>query len=229
MNYIIVDDEYIAHDIIKGYCDMLPHFKLVSQCYDGLEALECLRENKVELIFLDLNMPKLTGFDFLKSLPNPPQVIVTTAYKEHALEGYELNIVDYLLKPISFERFVKAINKLEKKKSEVSPITTSTKQNESIFFRSNKNHIQVKLDNILYIEALGNYSKVVTTEEDIKIREKISDLYKLLPQDLFVQVHKSYLIAINHIKRIEGNRIFINDNMIPIGKFYKRNVNILLR
>ena len=111
ITYLIIDDEYIAHDIIKGYCDLLPNMQLMKNCYDGLEAFEYLNKNEVDLIFLDLNMPKLKGFDFLKTLKNRPKVIVTTAYQEFALEGYELNISDYLLKPFGFERFLKAINK----------------------------------------------------------------------------------------------------------------------
>ena len=229
MNYIIVDDEYIAHDILKRYCNMMPNLNLVSQCYDGLEAVISLRENKVDLIFLDLNMPKLKGFELLKTLPYPPQVIVTTAYKEHALEGYELNIVDYLMKPFSFERFIKAVNKLDKNKSDVPNTISAIIKNESIFLRANKSHIQVKVDNILYIESLRNYCKVVTNEEEIKIREKISDLSNILPQELFVQVHKSFVVAINHINKIEGNRVHIRDQTIPIGKFYKENVNSILK
>ena len=111
IKYLIIDDEYIAHDIIKGYCDLLPNMQLMKNCYDALEAIEYLNSNNVDLIFLDLNMPKLKGFEFLKTLSSPPKVIVTTAYKEFALEGYELNISDYLLKPFGFERFLKAINK----------------------------------------------------------------------------------------------------------------------
>ena len=111
IKYLIIDDEYIAHDIIKGYCDLLPNMQLMKNCYDALEAIEYLNNNRVDLIFLDLNMPKLKGFEFLKTLTTPPKVIVTTAYKEFALEGYELNISDYLLKPFGFERFLKAINK----------------------------------------------------------------------------------------------------------------------
>ncbi len=228
MNYIIVDDEYIAHEIIKGYCDMMPKLRLVNHCYDALEAIDCMKKNRVDLIFLDLNMPKLKGFDFLKSLSKPPQVIVTTAHKEHAIEGYELNIVDYLLKPISLERFVKAINKLEDKNKTLEN-TQLQDTNERVFFRSNKKYIQVKIDDILFIEALGNYCKVSTPNGDIKIRDKISELYKVLPNEQFVQVHKSFVVAKKHINIIEGNKIHIADNVIPIGKVYKMNVNALLR
>ena len=153
MRYIIIDDEHIAHDIIKNYCDLLPNMQLLHNCYDALEAIAFLSKNSVDLIFLDLNMPKLKGFDFLKTLVNPPQVIVTTAYQEHAIEGYELNIVDYLLKPFSFERFIKAINKV---KIEESTLNNSAfgKSKDSIFFRSNKKYVQVQIQEIKFIEAV---------------------------------------------------------------------------
>lgn len=230
INYIIVDDEYIAHDIIKGYCDLLSNLKLIKHCYDAIEALACLKENEVDLIFLDLNMPKLKGFDFLSSLQRPPNVIVTTAYKEHALDGYELNVIDYLLKPFSFERFIKAINKIEPKKvgTPVLNIQKSNENNGTIFLRSNKKHVQVKLNDILFVEAVGNYCKVVTTNDEIKVREKISEFVKLLGNDSFFQVHKSFVVAKQHIEIVEGNRIGILDFKIPIGKFYKGNVDEML-
>ena len=229
--YLIIDDEYIAHDIIKDYCDLLPNMQLMQNCYDAIEAMEYLNKNEVDLIFLDLNMPKLKGFEFLKILPSPPKVIVTTAYKEFAIEGYELNIVDYLLKPFSFERFLKAVNKAIGESPKPQPISTPTKEGEvkSVFLRSNKKHIQVNIDDILYMESAGNYSKVITLEKTITVREKISDLLTSLPSDDFIQVHKSFAVAKKHIETIEGNRIFMGKYVIPIGTIYKRNVAQILK
>ena len=229
--YLIIDDEYIAHDIIKGYCDLLPNMKLMKNCYDALEAFEYLNTNKVDLIFLDLNMPKLKGFEFLKILPNPPKVIVTTAYKEHALEGFELNVSDYLLKPFSFERFLKAVNNAISTpvKTQVQVSENTESKSKSIFIRSNKKYTQVEIDAIQYIEASGNYTKIITTTETITIREKVSYVLELLPNEEFLQVHKSFAVAIQHIKSIEGNRIFIAEHTIPIGKMYKANINQLLQ
>ncbi|NAS30731.1 response regulator [Flavobacteriaceae bacterium R38] len=233
IKYLIVDDEYVAHDIIKGYCDLLPNLELAKNCYDAIEALEYLNQNKVDLIFLDLNMPKLKGFEFLKTLSSPPKIIVTTAYKEYAIEGYELNITDYLLKPFSFERFLKAVNKavdtsstIQQPKTESSNVLPVSK---SIFLNHNKKHTQVAIDDILYIEAAGNYTKVVMVKETITLREKISDLLELLSDHNFLQVHKSFAVAIKHINSIEGNRILINEHIIPVGKLYKANVNQLLK
>lgn len=236
IRYLIIDDEHIAHAIIKRYCDLLPNMELMKNCYDALEAFEYLNSHEVELIFLDLNMPKLKGFDFLKTLTSPPKVIVTTAYREYALEGYELNIVDYLLKPFSFERFLKAVNKA------IQPPTASTNHSppisanpstlpnapESIFLRSNKKHIQVVVGDIQYIEAAGNYTKVVTIAETITIRDKISNVLTFLPETQFLQVHKSFAVATQHIKSIEGNLIYVGKHQVPIGKMYKMEVNKLL-
>lgn len=229
IKYIVIDDEHIAHDIIKGYCNALPNLSFVADCYDAIEALECLRNNEVDLIFLDLNMPKLKGFDFLKTLQNPPNIIVTTAYQEHALEGYELNIVDYLLKPFSFERFIKAIHKIEPKtRKEESTPSNIIKEEQRLFLKSNKKRIQVKINDILFVEAIGNYVNVITLDNEIQVRDKISDILNLLPENMFYQVHKSFIVAKNHINEIEGNRILIKDFKIPIGKTYKINVNKLL-
>ena len=231
ITYLIIDDEYIAHDIIKGYCDLLSNMELIKNCYDGLEAFEYLNKNEVDLIFMDLNMPKLKGFDFLKTLKNPPKVIVTTAYKDFALEGYELNISDYLLKPFGFDRFLKAINKATSLNPQIQHYASENKslKTESIFLRSNKKYIQVIIDTIQYIEASGNYTKVITTNETIIIREKISDVLELLNNSDLTQVHKSFAVSKKHINSIEGNRIFITDTIVPIGKIYKVNIIQLLK
>ena len=231
ITYLIIDDEHIAHTILQGYCDLLPNMQLQKNCYDGLEAFEYLNKHDVDLIFLDLNMPKLKGFEFLKTLKNPPKVIVTTAYQEFALEGYELNISDYLLKPFGFDRFLKAINKtFSTNTNQTSNISTETKTtSKRVFLRSNKKYTQVEIDTILFIEASGNYTKVITKEETITIREKLSSVLELLPKEDFLQVHKSFAVAPKHIKTIEGNRIIIADHFIPIGKLFKANVTKLLR
>lgn len=231
IRYLIIDDEHIAHDIIKSYCDLLPNMELQKNCYDALEALQYLNNNKVDLIFLDLNMPKLKGFDFLKTLVFQPKVIVTTAYSEFALEGYELNVVDYLLKPFGFERFLKAVNKAVSDPGK-APVPIGREKGSAevnrIFLRGDKKYTQLVIDDILYIEAAGNYTKVITRKGTITTREKISSLLTMLPSDDFLQVHRSFAVATKHIKSVEGNRIAIGDHIVPIGKLYKMNVNHLL-
>jgi DNA-binding LytR/AlgR family response regulator len=230
IRYLIIDDEHIAHKIIMEYCEMLPNMELQKNCYSALEALQYLNKNETDLIFLDLNMPKLKGFEFLKTLSSPPKVIVTTAYSEFALEGYELNISDYLLKPFSFERFLKAINKAVSTSNKVqNSIETPAANPKSIFLRNDKKYTQVVINTIKYIEAAGNYTKVITSNETIMVREKISDLIELLSKEDFLQVHKSFAVAISHIKNIEGNRIIIGQHIIPVGQKYKSNITQLLR
>jgi len=229
IKYLIIDDEHIAHDIVKGYCDLLPNMQLMKNCYDALEAFEYLNKNEVDLIFLDLNMPVLKGFEFLGTLQNPPKVIVTTAYNEFALKSYEYNISDYLLKPFGFERFLKAINKAIGSAVQKVVSSENSEVSKRIFVQSNKKHIQLEVESILYIEATGNYTKIVTVAETITIREKFSAFLEQLPLNEFVKVHKSFAVAPKHIKSIEGNTIFILDYKVPIGKIYKFNVFQLLK
>lgn len=232
VKYIIVDDESVAHDIIKKYCSLLPSMQLMQDCYDAIEAIEYLKRNFVDLIFLDLNMPKLHGFEFLRTLPNPPRVIVTTAYKEHALEGYELNIADYLLKPFSFERFLKAVNKAC---AENSSTQTRARNDGSevrtgkFFLRSTNKHVQVSLEDILFVEASGNYVKVVLKEEVITLRAVLSSLSEHMPTDGLIQVHRSFMVAQKHIKSIEGNQIVIDKYTVPIGKLFRPQLEQLLK
>ena len=228
-SYLIIDDEPIAHRIIDNYCALLPHLEKHGSCYNALEAIQFLNESKVDLIFLDINMPKLSGFDFLRTLPDPPSIIVTTAYKEFALEGYELNVSDYLLKPFSFERFLKAINKTINKSDRVEASTASEKEEkaERFFLKSDKKQYQLHFDDLLFVEAFGHYTKVHLKEEMILSHQKISELERRLPASNFMRVHKSFIIAKNKIKHIEGNRVSIDNHSIPIGQTYRRKVNEL--
>jgi len=228
LKYIIIDDEPLAHDIIQEFCSMLPHLQLVKNCYSAMEAMQYLNENQIDFMFLDINMPKLKGLDFLKTLSTPPKTIVTTAYKEHALEGFELNVVDYILKPFSFNRLVKAVNKV----SDSLVANTITKEITSktstrFFVKGDKKHHQIDLKDLLYIEAYGNYTKLFLQEEMIISHEKISHYETILNEDNFLRVHKSFIIAIDKIKFIEGNRILIGEHKIPIGQTYKSKVNKL--
>lgn len=229
---MIVDDESVAHEIIKKYCALLPNMQLMQDCYDAIEAIEYLSNNTVDLIFLDLNMPKLTGFQFLKTLPHPPKVIVTTAYKEHALEGYELNIADYLLKPFSFERFLKAVNKTCTATFK-TPSNMHKKDGDEklrrIFLRSTNKYMQVVLDDVLFVEASGNYIKIVLKEEIITLRGTLSSLTDHMPTEGLVQVHRSFMVAQKHIKSIEGNQITIGEYTVPVGKLFRTQLDNLLK
>ena len=230
LKYLIIDDEPLAHEIIEEFCSMLPHVQLEKNCYNAMEAMQYLNENTVDFMFLDINMPKLRGLDFLRTLTKPPKTIITTAYKEHALEGFELNVIDYILKPFSFDRLVKAVNKVSETQTtktiikEVSSETTSTR----FFVKGDKKHHQIDLSDLLYIEAYGNYTKLFLKDEMIVSHEKISHYESILNNDDFLRVHKSFIVAINKIKFIEGNRILIGEHKIPIGQTYKSEINRLL-
>ncbi len=230
ITYCIIDDEPIAHRIIEGYCAELPHLQKMGNAYNALEASAMVAREKVDLIFLDIDMPKMTGFEWLKTVSLPPKIIVTTAYGEHALEGYDLDILDYLLKPFSFPRFLKAVNKVgetDRARAPESP-ESYTAGNRRFFLKGDRTHHQIHTGDILFIEAYGNYTKVFFAEEMILSHEKISTLERALPESEFLRVHKSFLVATDKIKRIQGNRIFVKDHKIPIGQTYKGRINRLL-
>lgn len=240
MRCLIIDDEPLAHKIISNYCDNLSFLEIVKKCHSAFEAINYLNENEVDLIFLDINMPKLKGLDFLRALRNPPLIIITTAYQEYAMEGYELSILDYLLKPFSFERFLKAVNKavdqnkllqasIKPKKSTQELINTSTENitQESIFIKGDKKIHQVQLHTILYLESIGSYVKIHLENETIITLDRLTNFENTLPSNLFLRIHRSYIIAINKINTIEGNRIKINEIEISIGQTYKSNISKL--
>jgi DNA-binding LytR/AlgR family response regulator len=237
IRFMVIDDEPIAHRIIEEYCTNLPHFKLVNHSYNALEAMQFLATNSVDLMFLDINMPKLSGFDFLKTLTIKPQVIVTTAYQEFALEGFELNVSDYLLKPFSFERFLKAANKIttESKLALTEHQTVSNDSdnasvlNQRIFIKGDKAHHQIALNDILYIEACGNYCLVYCRDGKIVTHEKISQFEKDLPQSFFMRVHKSFIVAKNKINSVSSAQLQIADAKIPIGQTYKKAITEFIK
>ena len=233
IRYLIIDDEHVAHEIIKDYCGNLPELDFTKSCFNALEARQYLTNHSVDLIFLDLNLPKLKGFEFLRTINSPPKIIVTTAYEEYALEGFELNVIDYLLKPFSFQRFLKAIDKLTPENEANTSATNKAalpgnQKAEKIFVREDKKYQQINLSDILYAEARGNYTKLVLADREIVTRQKISALGSLLSDKDFIQVHKSFIVAKKHIESIEGNRIFIREHIIPIGKVYRLNINKML-
>jgi len=241
MKCLIVDDEPLAHRIIKNYCDNLSFLDIVKECHSAFEAINYLNENQVDLIFLDINMPKLKGLDFLRTLSNPPLIIITSAYQEYAMEGYELNILDYLLKPFSFERFLKAINKAVSQKKlldtsentpnlQVTPVTLPNNENqESIFIKGDKKTHQVQFDSILYLESIGSYVKIHLENETIISLDRLTNFENKLPKNLFLRIHRSYIIAIKKVNTIEGNRVKINEKEIPVGSVYKHNLTKFIK
>lgn len=217
---LIVDDEILAQNVIEKYISTMPTLQLAGKCDNAIEAISFLHNNQVDLLFLDLNMPELSGLDMLKTLSKPPKVILTTAYSEYALESYEYGVVDYLLKPIKLERFIRAVNKVVDLmgKSEESWDNASS---QSIFVREDQVSYQIPLNDILYVEAYGNYLKVHTPGKVYVPRETMHDMEDKLPVEGFLRIHKSYIINLARIESVSGNRVFINNKEIPVGEMYK--------
>lgn len=220
---IIIEDEPLAQNILKKYIADHPSLELVAICPDALEAQSILTQQNIHLIFLDINLPKLSGINFIKTLIHPPLVIFTTAYPEFAVEGFELNAIDYLLKPFSFERFIKAVNKVIEKLNASLPNNIAA-SNPFIFLKADKKNHKIDLESIQYIEAIGDYMKVVTDSVQLIINETMKKMQEELPAHLFIRVHKSFIISRNRIKYIEGNYVQIEDKSIPIGATYKNEV-----
>jgi DNA-binding LytR/AlgR family response regulator len=223
---LIVDDEPLAIELVQQHVEQVDRLELIGTCQNALEAFEVLKQHKVDLIFLDIQMPMLTGIEFLKSLQNPPKVIFTTAYREYAVEGYELDIVDYLLKPISFNRFFKAINKyfaLVEPAPSATPPPLPDPVADFIYLKSNKRTYKVSMNDILYVESLKDYVKVHLPDSRIVTKDKISDFEQRLPSH-FLRVHRSFIVNMRKITAFSSNDIEINGVEVPIGISYKEQV-----
>lgn len=227
---IIVDDEPLAIEIIESYIERLEGINLVAKCNNALSAFEILQNQSVDLIFLDIQMPKLTGLDFLRTLNNPPKVIITTAYRDYAIEGYELDVIDYLLKPISFERFLKSIGKVYKTESAAS-ITNDTKlpsEDAYIYLKADKKMVKVLLKEILYIESLKDYVRIKTAKKEVITHQTISYFEQKLPEDCFMRVHRSFIVPLNKIETFTATQIEVPGKEVPIGRLYKNQVMSVL-
>ena len=224
---LVVDDEPPAREIIRRYIEQVPTLELVGECANAIQALTFLQQQSIDLVFLDIRMPQLNGNDFLKTLKNPPKIIFTTAFSEYALEGYDLDVVDYLLKPIPFDRFLKAVNKASQgavEKPEVS-FQQEDKKNESfVYFRADRKMVKVTLHDILYVESMKDYVKIVTRNGTIITKQSITSVQAMLPEKEFVRNHRSFIVAMRHIKSFTSEIIEINDTEIPIGKLFRNEV-----
>lgn len=229
---LIVDDEPLAQNVIQQYAKKLPDLIISGTCNDAICAKKFINETDVDLIFLDINMPKLSGISFLKNLDNPPLAIFTTAYSEYALEGFELNAVDYLKKPFSFERFCKAYFRAEEllqlKQNKTATENTISKS-DFLFIKSDKKTIKVKFADIFYIEGLGDYIKIILADKKIVTNLSMKKIAELLPEDQFFRVHKSHIISLDKIESIEGNLVKINNTKLPIGNSYRQEFIQLIK
>jgi len=218
---LIIDDEPLAQDVIENYLESFSFMRLIAKCDNALIALEWIKKQKIDLIFLDVSMPFISGIDFMRTLRNPPTIILTTAHKEFAVESYELNVLDYLLKPISFERFLKAINKLNIDTSEIiKPGIIDIKNDSFIYVKSEKKNVKILLKDILFIESLKDYIKIHTIDKTIVTQVPISTIEQRLP-DNFLRIHRSFIVAKDKITAYTQHDLEIGKFQIPIGRNYK--------
>lgn len=225
---MIVEDEPLARNLITEYVSKVPYLNLVKACSSALEALEILRNSPVDLLFLDVQMPELTGISFLKSLQKKPLVILTTAYSQYALEGYELDITDYLLKPITFERFLKAVDKANQRMSGGgTPTPAAEKPAEAppsfIFVKDGTKLVKIRWDDILYVEGLKDYVTIHTRTQKVISLQRLKVLEEQLPADKFIRVHNSFIVALDAIDSVHKDKIQIGQALIPIGDTYKKS------
>ena len=225
LNCIIIDDEPIARKGLKEYIGDVDFLQIQGEFENPLKAMDMIMEGKTDLLFLDIQMPKMTGLDFLKTLSNPPMVIFTTAYPQFAVEGFELNAVDYLLKPFSFDRFYKAVMKARTAKESGGKLVTATATEPDYFYiKSDNKLIKIDYEAILFVEALQNYVAVHTTDKKYITYLTFRSVEEHLPSSRFVRTHKSYIVAANKIESIEGNEIKIGVHRIPISRTEKEAV-----
>lgn len=222
INCLIVDDEPVARKIVQEFVEELDWLQLVGQAESPLKAINLLAQSSVDLLFLDIEMPQMSGLELLKNLPNPPVVIVTTAYPQYALEGFELSVLDYLLKPISMERFLKAA--LKAKAFFEQKIKTTTPNADYFFVKCDGNIERIELRELLYVKALENYIIIQTTQRKYITYLTMKGLEEYLPTEAFVKIHKSYLVPIAKIDRIEGNEVHIGNEKLPLSRNLRAEV-----
>lgn len=230
-NCLIVEDEPLAAEILQDYISQIPFLECNTICKDGIYAMQFLQNEKIDVLFLDIHLPKIKGFDFLKTLKNPPQVIVTTAYREYALDGYDLNVVDYLLKPINFTRFVAAVNKIKNKtgKNTIAPTGISSPAEQTyLLININKKRIKIPEHDILFIESRKEYISIVTSERSYLTKFTLSEMELQLQRKQFLRIHRSFLAAIDKVTAFTAVSIEINSHRLPIGRSYREIVQTVL-
>ncbi|AHM58809.1 LytTR family two component transcriptional regulator [Flammeovirgaceae bacterium 311] len=226
MTCFIIDDEPLAIEVLESHIAHLEDLEVVGTFENAIIAFQALQKQSVDLIFLDIHMPKLSGIDFLKSLKNPPKVIFTTAYREYAIEGFELDVVDYLLKPISLDRFLKAVAKIKSEKQSVRDLSGNEKIPGSfLFVHSDKKMIRIAVDEIQYLESQKDTIKIVTEHNTFQVRRKISDLEEELSSKGFIRIHRAFLVPLNKIQSWSASEVEISGKTLPVGRAYRNDVS----
>ncbi len=227
LNCVIIDDEPLAREVLAGYMDQLNHVKLVGSFSNAFDAQGFLTDNTVDALFLDIEMPEMSGNYLLKSLPNPPITVFTTAFRDYAFEGYELGVIDFLLKPVSRARFLVSLEKIKdflSLKADDAGIEMSSDEPEFIFVKSGVLKIRLLFDDVTHIQGLKDYAIIHTVTDKIVTKGSVKSMQELFPESQFIRVHKSFMVSRNKIRRIEKNRIIIGDHQIPIGRNYKEEL-----
>jgi DNA-binding LytR/AlgR family response regulator len=229
---LIIDDEPLAIKLIRTHLGKLESFEIAGECKSALKAVEYLQREKIDLMFLDINMPEINGLDFLKSIPDPPYVIITTAYREYAIEGYDLDVVDFLLKPISFDRFLKAINRYCNRSRNLVVKNTNTSSNSNemkfIYIQDGKNIYKILYDDVLYFEGYGEYVKVITVSKNYLVRDSLSEFEHRFSTEYFIRIHKSYIVNIQKITGFNSIQVVLKNTQLPIGRMYRDKVMSIL-
>jgi DNA-binding LytR/AlgR family response regulator len=225
---LIVDDEQLARKLLQEFVSKVPALELKGMCKNPLEAMEIMHTQSIDILLLDIQMPELTGVEFLKTIKKRPATIFTTAYSEYAIEGYQLDVVDYLVKPFSLDRFIMAINKamefIDLRIKAMEPGSAVRNETEHLLLHADHKIYKVKLNDILYIEGLKEYVSYYTREKRIIVLQSLKSIEENLPSDRFIRVHRSYIVPIDRIKSLDGNQVQIGDKLIPIGRSYKDDV-----
>lgn len=226
---MIVDDEPLAIKLMESHIQKIENLEIIARCTNAMEAFDVLREKKVDLLFLDIQMPQITGIEFIKTLKNPPKVIITTAYRQYAIDGYELDVVDFLLKPISFDRFLKAINKYYHYAATEPLVVSSGSSDPSpdsayMDVRENKKIIRIYLKDIRFIEGLNEYVGINTTERRIVTKCSLTRIEEKLPPEKFLRIHKSFIVPISKIQAFTSTTVEVDNKELPIGRSYKNEV-----
>lgn len=224
---IIVDDEPLARELIRGHVQKMENIEIVRECENAMKAMEVLQNQKTDLMFLDIKMPQITGLEFLKALKNPPKVIITTAYSQYALEGFELDVVDYLMKPVTFERFLKAVNKyFASHRQHAISLENENGFDEHafIYVKENKKIIKIYLREIHFIEGLNEYIRIHTDNRRVVVKNSLQSIEKKLPPELFIRIHKSYIVSIPRIRAFNSTTIELENSKLRIGRNYKNQV-----
>lgn len=232
LRYLVIDDEPLAIDVVVNYLKRLG-VEHITTCANGIEAFQLLRQESFDLVFLDIEMPQLTGLDLLKSLPQRPLIVITTAYRDYAVEGFEMEVLDYLVKPFSFPRFLQTMEKATRtmqqtagpaETSPTEPAPTAAEEDNFLFLRADHQWVRIDLDSLLYIESLRDYVRIVTQNKSYIVHLPLADLTTRLPAERFIRVHRSYTIALQRVDRVSQHCAHIGDKLIPISRAHRQEV-----